>query len=211
MAAIVLYLGLQIIEKEIRTDTNVDYGHFYIHLGEALQRIGLTHYANKIYQKGVDRKLFPSVKQRSLYNVPGLKAQPWWTIEETGYNNFFEALEKSWIQIRDEAMSIIASDESMNFHNDMENLLQKGIWQEFELFRGSKRHEKNCHRAHLTCSLIDQFLAERKCRRGQVKFSLMQPGTRIWPHCGPTNCRLRAHLGLIVPHNAYIRIANKVR
>ena len=33
----------------------------------------------------------------------------------------------------------------------------------------------------------------------QIKFSVMQGGTHVWSHCGPTNCRLRAHLGLIVP------------
>ena len=27
----------------------------------------------------------------------------------------------------------------------------------------------------------------------------MSPGTKVWPHVGPTNCRLRMHLGLIVP------------
>uniref|UniRef100_A0A8B9KUS4 Aspartyl/asparaginy/proline hydroxylase domain-containing protein n=1 Tax=Astyanax mexicanus TaxID=7994 RepID=A0A8B9KUS4_ASTMX len=30
-------------------------------------------------------------------------------------------------------------------------------------------------------------------------FSVMQPGTHVWPHTGPTNCRLRMHLGLIIP------------
>ena len=41
----------------------------------------------------------------------------------------------------------------------------------------------------------------------QIKFSVMHPGTHVWPHCGPTNCRLRAHLGLIVPSEPRIRVA----
>lgn len=28
-----------------------------------------------------------SLWQRSLYNVNGLKAQPWWTAKETGYTD----------------------------------------------------------------------------------------------------------------------------
>uniref|UniRef100_A0A8C7NC12 Aspartate beta-hydroxylase n=1 Tax=Oncorhynchus kisutch TaxID=8019 RepID=A0A8C7NC12_ONCKI len=32
-----------------------------------------------------------------------------------------------------------------------------------------------------------------------IKFSVMQPGTHVWPHTGPTNCRLRMHLGLVIP------------
>lgn len=210
MAAIALHHGLQIMEKEGRANAT-EHGHFYIHLGEALQRTGAKHYAKEIYQRGVERKLFPSVQQRSLYNVPGLRAEPWWTIDETGYAPFFRAMEASWMQIRDEAMLLITSGNLDRFHNDMENLLRQGNWRKFELFRGGQRHENNCRQAPFTCSLIEQFPAARKCRRGQVKFSLMQPGTRIWPHCGPTNCRLRAHLGLIVPDNVYLRVANKVR
>ena len=33
----------------------------------------------------------------------------------------------------------------------------------------------------------------------QVKFSVMEAGTHVRAHTGPTNCRLRAHLGLQAP------------
>ena len=45
----------------------------------------------------------------------------------------------------------------------------------------------------------------------QVKFSVIHPGTKIWPHCGPTNCRIRAHLGLKVPQGIKIRVAGDTR
>ena len=35
-------------------------------------------------------------------------------------------------------------------------------------------------------------------RRERVKFSVMKSGTLIHTHSGPTNCQLRAHLGLKV-------------
>ena len=35
--------------------------------------------------------------------------------------------------------------------------------------------------------------------QGQVKLSLMSPGIHVLPHCGPTNVRVRMHLGLCVP------------
>ena len=34
---------------------------------------------------------------------------------------------------------------------------------------------------------------------GSAYFSLLRPRTRLAAHCGPTNCRLRAHLALLVP------------
>lgn len=39
------------------------------------------------YELGHKHGHFASVWQRSLYNVDGLKAQPWWTAKETGYTD----------------------------------------------------------------------------------------------------------------------------
>lgn len=74
-----------------------------------------------------------------------------------------------------------------------------------------RRIASNCAKAPFTCQLISEFPAARDCRRGQAKFSVMHAGTHVWPHCGPTNCRLRSHLGLIVPQGTYIRVAEETR
>lgn len=37
------------------------------------------------YQIAVDQGIFPSTIQRSIYNEKNLRAQPWWTLSETGY------------------------------------------------------------------------------------------------------------------------------
>ena len=50
-----------------------------------------------------------------------------------------------------------------------------------------------------------------ECRRGQIKFSMLAPGTTVWPHTGPTNCRLRLHLGIKVPDGVGIRVAGEKR
>ena len=34
---------------------------------------------------------------------------------------------------------------------------------------------------------------------GSAFFSLLRPGTHLRSHCGPTNARLRVHLGIAVP------------
>ncbi|CAL8402563.1 unnamed protein product, partial [Gadus morhua 'NCC'] len=63
-----------------------DDGRFYFHLGDALQRVG-DDSAYHWYELGHQRGHFASVWQRSLYNVDGLQAQPWWTPQETGYTD----------------------------------------------------------------------------------------------------------------------------
>ena len=48
----------------------------------------------------------------------------------------------------------------------------------------------------------------------QTIFSVMQPGTVVWPHTGPTNARLRLHLGLVVPQdykNVNLTVAEQTR
>jgi len=52
------------------------------------------------------------------------------------------------------------------------------------------------------------------CKRGQIKYSIMMPGTHVWPHTGPTNCRLRMHLGLVIPktgNGTKLRCGDEVR
>ena len=81
----------------------------------------------------------------------------------------------------------------------------------FILFVKGRKVEENCRKAPITCKLIESFEPAKTCTRGQVKFSLIQPGVRLYPHCGPTNCRLRAHLGLHTPDGSMIRVANETR
>ena len=44
--------------------------------------------------------------------------------------------------------------------------------------------------------------------KGSVEFSLLIAGTRIRPHCGPTNHKWRMHLGVLIPpgETASIRV-----
>jgi aspartate beta-hydroxylase len=40
---------------------------------------------------------------------------------------------------------------------------------------------------------------------GLVYLSRLAPGTRVAPHCGPTNMRIRVHLGIDIPPGCGIR------
>lgn len=183
-------------------------GRFFFHLGDALTRLGRHDEAGKVYELGVRDGLFLSKYQRSLYNVDRLRAQPWWTPEETTYSKYFKKLQDSWHHVREEGLAVLANKV---FKDEAENLRDVGNWQQFELYARGRKIAANCEKAPFTCQLISEFPAARDCRRGQVKFSVMHAGTHVWPHCGPTNCRLRSHLGLIVPQGTYIRVAEETR
>ncbi|XP_048865848.1 aspartyl/asparaginyl beta-hydroxylase isoform X2 [Brienomyrus brachyistius] len=187
-----------------------DDGRFYFHLGDALQRVG-DDSAYKWYELGHQRGHFASVWQRSLYNVNGLRAQPWWTAKETGYTHLVKTLERNWKTIRDEALSVVDAASGLFLPED-ENLRETGEWGQFTLWQQGRKVEKSCQSVPKTCALMERFPESTGCKRGQVKYSVMQPGTHVWPHTGPTNCRLRMHLGLVIPaRGCRIRCTNETR
>ncbi|XP_077365307.1 aspartyl/asparaginyl beta-hydroxylase isoform X2 [Festucalex cinctus] len=191
-------------------EPGTDDGRFYFHLGDALQRVG-DKSAYHWYQVGHERGHFASVWQRSLYNVDGLKAQPWWTPNETGYADLVKALEKNWKMIRDEATAMM-DQKTGQFVPEEENLREKGEWGQYTLWQQGKKSVTSCQAVPKTCSLLERFPEATGCKRGQIKFSVMQPGTHVWPHTGPTNCRLRMHLGLVIPkQGCRIRCTDQTR
>ncbi|XP_060249684.1 aspartyl/asparaginyl beta-hydroxylase isoform X9 [Ovis aries] len=191
-------------------DPGTDDGRFYFHLGDAMQRVGNKE-AYRWYELGHQRGHFASVWQRSLYNVQGLKAQPWWTPKETGYTELVKSLERNWKLIRDEGLAAMDKTQGLFLPED-ENLREKGDWSQFTLWQQGRKNENACKGAPKTCSLLDKFPETTGCRRGQIKYSIMHPGTHVWPHTGPTNCRLRMHLGLVIPkEGCKIRCANETR
>ncbi|KAM6454562.1 aspartyl/asparaginyl beta-hydroxylase isoform 3-T3 [Liasis olivaceus] len=191
-------------------DPGTDDGRFYFHLGDAMQRVG-NQEAYKWYERGHQRGHFASVWQRSLYNVKGLKAQPWWTAKETGYTELIKTLEKNWKVIRDEGLAVMDRSKGLFLPED-ENLREKGDWSQFTLWQQGRKNENACNSVPKTCALLERFSEATGCRRGQIKYSVMHPGTHVWPHTGPTNCRLRMHLGLVIPkEGCRIRCAQETR
>ncbi|XP_062935498.1 aspartyl/asparaginyl beta-hydroxylase isoform X3 [Cynocephalus volans] len=191
-------------------DPGTDDGRFYFHLGDAMQRVGNKE-AYKWYELGHRRGHFASVWQRSLYNVNGLKAQPWWTPKETGYTELVKSLERNWKLIRDEGLAVMDRAKGLFLPED-ENLREKGDWSQFTLWQQGRKNENACKGAPKTCTLLEKFPETTGCRRGQIKYSVMHPGTHVWPHTGPTNCRLRMHLGLVIPREGCkIRCANETK
>ena len=94
---------------------------------------------------------------------------------------------------------------------DQEKLREKGDLKKLNLYIKGEKANGNCRKSPLTCSLIEKIEPTRNCFRGEVAFSVMSSEMHLWPTCGPTNCRLRAHLGLIVPDGIRFRVANETR
>jgi aspartate beta-hydroxylase len=192
--------GVTLLKKglESRDEELLD-GRFFLKLGDGLRRLGRSKESDAAFQDGASLGLFGSFWQRSLYNVAGLKAQPLWTLAETGLEVELGSFVDHWKDIRDEAIQILGDSHQSGFTPENEKLSDTGHWSQFDLFRQGQKLEQNCRRAPLTCALAEAVPSVAGNRRGQVKFSVMRAGTHVHAHSGPTNCRLRAHLTLQGP------------
>jgi len=205
-SAKIIQKGLDFVSRDKLTKKQyeeVNNARYYRQMADAYLRTGDRQKHDEVNELAASRKVFPSKYQRSSYNVENLKAQPWWTAKEARVEKLVEKLEKHYLTIQKEAMAIFdqykhkmeKEAESLSVDNG------KSDWRQFTFYERGKRNDRNCALAPKTCNIIEKVGGSRVtgCKRGQSKFSVMVPGTEVWPHVGPSNTRLRLHLGLKVP------------
>ncbi|KAM3967531.1 LOW QUALITY PROTEIN: aspartyl beta-hydroxylase [Aphomia sociella] len=194
--------ALNAFQKALEGDAGLaNEPRFYYHYGDTLLLLGRHAEAYEVHKKGAALGHFLSPAQRSLYNVPRLRSQSWWDIEKTPYVKLARALENSWKDILREGKAAAAV-----YEEEKEGLRERGEWSQLDLFVRGQEVPNRCKRAPVTCSIVRAEAAAVGCRRGQIKFSSMEPGTHVRPHVGPTNCRLRMHLGLSNTKDTFIRV-----
>uniref|UniRef100_A0A0R3RSC5 Asp_Arg_Hydrox domain-containing protein n=1 Tax=Elaeophora elaphi TaxID=1147741 RepID=A0A0R3RSC5_9BILA len=184
---------------------------FYYHFGEALTRLGKKEEAYRVYSIGAKVGLFPSPYQRSIFNVEGLTARPWWSIEQTFCSKHLKAkIERQWTVIREEAAAIL-NNQPYLFEPEHTELTIDGQWSAYSLYSSNSWNLSNCLKVPKTCNIMRMFKDSSDCLKSEIKFSLLASGTRVWPHCGYSNYRLQAHLGLIISSEARLRVGQEER
>ncbi len=85
-------------------------------------------------------------------------------------------------------------------------------WTALYLWRDGQRVEQNASRCPRTMEALDKVpLTRIGAKTPSVLFSKLTPGAHIPPHRGMLNCRLIAHLPLIVPEGCWLRVGNETR
>ena len=81
---------------------------------------------------------------------------------------------------------------------------------QFPLYTWSQRRHHHCSLAPQTCALLKKFeAATKRCPKCVAKFVKVGPKTRLLPHTGPTNARLRIVLPLRAGEGAGMRVGKK--
>ena len=135
---------------------------------------------------------------------PALPAKPW---HDADAFPLARALTDDYDVIRSE---ILALDQGA-FVPESEKIARTGSWDVLFLFERGRKHEVVCEACPVTTRILEEHGAVRTMA-GLIYVSRLRPGTHIVPHCGPTNVRLRCHLGIQVPEgNCGIRVEGQSR
>ena len=149
--------------------------------------------------------------QRCEHYLPGLESKPWWDGSEL---SFVQTLESNAERIRAEYIDILLSG-SLRLHPQSKGgprrRASNGDWNIFELWSAGRLNQCNAVEAPFTTSLLSSVPELITNPRGLVYFSVLNPHVHIRAHCGPTNARIRLHLGLQVPLGAFMRVGEERR
>ena len=79
-----------------------------------------------------------------------------------------------------------------------------GNWNTYYFYSNGHKYQDHCQKCPVTAGILAEM--DGVDTVGQAYFSVMSPSTHVTAHCGPTNARIRCHLGLIVPETSVIRV-----
>jgi aspartate beta-hydroxylase len=104
------------------------------------------------------------------------------------------ALEQNYEAVRAEIANLATTE----FQAEAEGLKERGSWDVFLFYERGRKNQENCTRCPVITRLIESQNTVRT-QAGLLYVSKLNPGTHIKAHRGPTNLRLRCHLGIKIP------------
>jgi aspartate beta-hydroxylase len=135
---------------------------------------------------------------------PDLPSRPFWEASELPLARY---LELHFAAVREELLALDPS----RFHRESEPIRRAGDWDVAFFYERGRRHDEVCDACPVTTRGIDAYGAIRTMA-GLIYASRMRAGTHIHAHRGPTNLRLRCHLGISVPDgDCAIRVGEETR
>ncbi len=149
--------------------------------------------------------------QRPEHFVTGLRSAPWWEPAQFG---IVRALERKFPAILNEFDDFVFSG-SLMLHPQSaggpRRALTTGAWNIVDLWSHARLNMTNALRAPVTSSILRNEPAVAGGDSTLAYFSVVAPHSHVEPHCGPTNARIRIHLGLRTTAEARLRVGMETR
>lgn len=205
----------------------------YINLIGCMERnepAGWYQDVHEIAVNAVKNGIWYNMWQRPPHFVTSLAAKPW---HVAGEFEMCRQLEQNYQVIRDEYDAYINRLINRKDWDDSDTtpglgdvgarpgalhdggLTKSGKWKEVPLFTNGTLQREYAEYFPETVRILQTHCRDATglafCGGGDVIFSVLTPGTRLRPHCGPSNARLTCHMGVRVPRTrqqgSFIRVA----
>lgn len=153
-------------------------------------------------------------KRRSSYQNPtifymDLAANAYWN-DFNVYTPEVELLKLNFKVILDEFQDVFENLQNGSSHGWKLNDIPNGHWCIYPFIDQGIIVERNCRRCPNTATMLGSLPSVMKdCVFGNACFSILYPNSQIEPHYGPTNLRLRCHLGLSIPSGCFLEVAGQ--
>ncbi|KAL6061155.1 Aspartate beta-hydroxylase domain-containing protein 2 [Balamuthia mandrillaris] len=164
--------------------------------------------AVQMFLAGERRSSSASPLQRPTFMYyPELSAKPWHDPEDF---SFTTVLTQHWHIILQEYETLQKAGSAERIVIPSSNY--GGEWSAFNLWKEGVKQEKTCALAPITTKLLEEMPEfMQQCALGYAYFSVVKSGTRITPHFGPANVKLRCHLGLKASPDCKLIVAKESR
>lgn len=159
--------------------------------------------AQRCAKQAVELGLWRNPLQRPMQYLPELAAKPVYDPRQFWFTAF---LEQNYQSIKDEIAAYRHHD-GIGFRPYDGRLIDMGKWEQLVLYDKGAMVQRACEMFPVTSSLVSTI--SETSSLGMTSLSVVYPGTHIFPHCGPTNARLRVHLGISVPEGAYLEVGGE--
>jgi len=135
---------------------------------------------------------------------PELESKPWHDAERFGLAGAL----KSDFELITREVEDLSSD---GFHDEAEAIDRTGKWEVFMLYEAGIKNVQHCARCPNLTRIIDADPTIRTSA-GLIYLSRLKARSEIAAHRGPTNLRLRCHLGISIPAgDCGIRVGSESR
>ena len=197
------------------------------------------HQLSRLHDLGVARGVWLHPQQRPVELLQrGLRSRPFWPADELPAAR---ALESAYAVILGEltglrspkaadstrsgngpagvpdvsdapdASSAASSSNGGAFSEYRSPVVTAGAWKDFQLFASCRKDAAHCALCPRTAEVIASQPRLNGMIFGSHFFSGLAEGTHLSAHCGPSNLRLRLHLGLVIPPGCTIRCGDETR
>lgn len=122
---------------------------------------------------------------------PGLNSERWYDASQVA---ICAVLEDDFARLRDEILAL----PTQIYYSETEPIERSGAWTIFPILELGRRNVANAARLPTVAAIAEAHGAIQTLAGG-IYVSKLAPGAAIAAHRGPTNTRIRCHLGIQIP------------